>query len=157
MTSYRKFQGQYIKHSKIMDQNFCQYYKGDCYPPTNRYCRICPDADLACNKLWQKVVDLSNSNNGLPVLIPDTRAVMLPNPKNWDIVHLRINVTWNLSKEDFLHYIATGHAKMGRKEQRKDPFVSPSLTRQEPYVHSIAELLGGMNETLILQVRKLQK
>jgi len=112
---------------------------------------------LACNRLWQAVVDLSNSENGGPVILPDTRAVMLPNPKNRDIVHLKINVTWNLSKEDYLHYISTGHARMGRKEERLDPFVSPSLTRQEPYVHSITKILGGMKNPLILDVLKIQR
>ncbi|MBN2734858.1 MAG: hypothetical protein JXQ82_08400 [Methanomicrobiaceae archaeon] len=140
-----------------MDQNFCRHYKGDCYPPTNRYCRNCPEAEPACNRIWQAVLDLSNSNNGGPVILPDTRAVMYPNPKNPNIVHLKINVKWNLTKEDFLHYIATGHARMGRKEQRKDPSVSPSLTRQEPYVHSIAKMLGGTKNPLIQDVLKNQK
>ena len=142
---------------KNMDQNFCQHYKGDCYPPTNRYCRNCPDAELACNKLWQKVVDLSDSNNGDPVILPDTRAVMYPNHKNWDIVHLKINVKWNLTKEDYLHYISTRHAKMGRKEQRLDPVDTPSLTRQEPYVHSITKKLGGFENPLIIEVLKIQR
>jgi len=112
---------------------------------------------LACNRLWQAVVDLSNSEKGGGVILPDTRALMLPNPKNGNIVHLKINVTWNLSKEDYLHYISTGHARMGRKEERHDPFVSPSLTRQEPYVHSITKLLGGINDPLIAEVLKIQK
>ncbi|MBP2133234.1 hypothetical protein J2128_001155 [Methanomicrobium sp. W14] len=142
-----------------MKQNFCKHYKGDCFPPTNRYCRVCPDAEPFCNRLWEKVLELSNSNGGKPVALPKTRAVMLPNNNekdNHNIVHLKINVTWNLTKEDYLHYISTGHARMGRKEQRKDPFVSPSLTRQEPYVHSITELLGGISNPLVLDVQKKQ-
>jgi hypothetical protein len=46
---------------------------------------------------------------------------------------------------------------MGRKEQRLDNFVSPSLTRQEPYVHSIAKLLGKKNDSLIANVFKKQR
>jgi hypothetical protein len=89
-------------------------------------------APKACDNLWQRVVDLSKSNNNEALVLPHTRAVMYPNPNNWDIVHLRINSQWNLTKEDFLHFIATGRAQLGRKEQRQDPIVSPSMTRQEP-------------------------
>ncbi len=81
---------------------------------------------------------------------------MYPNPHNRDIIHLRINCQWNLTKEDFLHFISTGSAQMGRKEQRLDPVVSPSLTRQEPYVQSIAEALGGDNIPEIVNVRAVQ-
>jgi len=109
-----------------------------------------------CNDLWQKVVDLSNSQKGNPVNLPKTRAILYPNPNNWDLVHLRVNSQWNLSKEDFLHFISTGHAQLGRKEQRLDPWVSPSMTRQEPYVQSIVQALGGQDIEEIKNVKKIQ-
>ncbi|MEA1984785.1 MAG: hypothetical protein U9N13_03955, partial [Euryarchaeota archaeon] len=140
-----------------MDTKFCQYYIGDGSTKSNKYCRICPRSSIACDKLWGLVVDLSQSNNGNPLSLSGTNASILPNKNNWDIVHLQINVTWNLPNEDFLHFISTGHAKLGRKEQRQDPTVSPSLTRQEPYVQAIVEMLGGMNCPEIINVRKLQK
>ena len=140
-----------------MDIHFCNQYSGNGYPPSNRNCRTCNSASMACNILWQKVVDLSNSQHGGPVNLPKTRAIMYPNPKNWEIVHLRINAHWNLPKEDFLHFIATGRAQMGRKEQRQDPIVSPSMTRQEPYVQSIVDALGGYNIPEIINVRHIQR
>jgi hypothetical protein len=69
---------------------------------------------------------------------------------------MRVNAQWNLPKEDFLHYIATGHAQLGKKEQRQNPSVSPSLTRQEPYVQAIVKLLGGMDIQEIVDVKGVQ-
>ncbi len=140
-----------------MDLHFCKHYRGNGYPPTNRFCRTCEIAPVACDKLWQKVVDLSQSNSGAEVPLPNTRAVMYPNPNNWNIVHLRINCQWNLPKEDFLHFIASGRARLGRKEQRQDPVVSPSMTRQEPYVQAIVEALGGSSLNELVIVHKMQK
>jgi len=140
-----------------MDTNFCQYYVGDGSTNSNKYCRNCPKSSIACDKLWQLVVDLSNSNKGDPLSVSGTNASIFPNNNNWYFVRLQINVKWNLSKEDFLHFISTGHAKLGRKEQRQNPTVSPSLTRQEPYVQAIVEMLGGMDIPEIVNVRELQK
>lgn len=139
-----------------MNINFCQHYQGDGSTKTNKYCRNCPQSSLACDKLWQLVVELSRSNNGKPVPLNGTNAVLLPN-QNWNIVHMQVNIRWNLPKEDFLHFIATGHAKMGRKEYRQDSKTSPSLTRQEPYVKSIVQLIGGENIPEIRNVRDIQK
>lgn len=140
-----------------MDTKFCKYYQGTGFPPTNRFCRECHASSFACNKLWQLVVNLSNSNKDGPVVLPGTRAVLYPNPNDWNIVHLRINSHWNLGKEDFLHFIATGQAQLGRKTQRLDPAVSPSMTRQVPYVQSIVQALGGYQIPEILAVKKVQK
>ena len=140
-----------------MRTDFCIHYKGTGFPPTNRYCRECPIASKACDKLWSLVVELSKSNNGMLVKLPGTRAVMFPNPNNWQIVHLRINSQWNLGKEDFLYFIATGHAQLGRKDQRQDPYVSPSMTRQEPYVQSIVQAIGGDEIPEITSVRLMQR
>ncbi len=73
------------------------------------------------------------------------------------MVRLRVNVTWNLPKEDFLHFIATGHAQLGRADQRHDPRCSPSLTRQEPYVQAIVAMLGGWSLPEIEAVRRVQE
>lgn len=89
--------------------------------------------------------------------MPGTRAVMYPNPHNREIVHLEINTRWGLPKEDFLHFIATGSAQMGRKGERLNPRSSPSMTRQEPYVQSIVEALGGEDIPEIVVVRQIQK
>ncbi|MDD4128053.1 MAG: hypothetical protein PHV39_10310 [Methanomicrobium sp.] len=140
-----------------MDVNFCVHYKGDGLPPTNRYCRQCPVAGEACDRLWALVVFLSSLNNGDPVKLPGTRAVMSPNPKTRDIVHLKINCKWNLGKEDFLYFISTGHAHMGRKNERHKREVSPSMTRQTPYVQSIVEALGGYEIPEIIAVKEFQK
>jgi len=83
------------------------------------------------------------SSGGNPISLLETRAPLFPNPRNPDFVRLRVNCRWGLPKEDFLYYIATGHAGMGRRGQRGDPRASPSCTRQEPYVQAIVELLGG--------------
>ena len=140
-----------------MDTGFCVRYKGNAIPPANRFCRVCPHSREACDRLWSLVVALSRSSNGDPVVLPGTRAVMYPNSGNENIVHLKINCRWGLPKEDFLHFIATGHAKMGRKECRQNPKTSPSLTRQEPYVKSIVQLIGGENIPEIRNVRDIQK
>jgi len=140
-----------------MDIHFCRKYQGTGLPPTNRFCRICPHAKTACDAVWSRVVALSESNNGEAVRLPDTRAVMYPNHGNPDIVHLQINTKWGLPKEDFLHFIATGHAGMGRKGQRQDPAASPSMTRQEPYVQSIVEAIGGPEIAEIKAVRDVQR
>ncbi len=140
-----------------MDPGFCRHYRGDGMPPSNRFCRSCPHAAIACDRLWRRVVDLAGSAGGLPVPLPGTRAVLFQSPNNTHFVRLQVNVRWNLTKEDFLHFIATGHARMGRKEQRRDPFVSPSLTRQEPYVEAIVALLGGRDIPEIAAVRAVQK
>lgn len=140
-----------------MDIRFCAHYRGDALPPTNRFCRECPHAGMACNALWSLVVDLSRSNKGNAVRLPETRAVMYPNPHNREIVHLEINTRWGLPKEDFLHFIATGSAQMGRKGERLNPRSSPSMTRQEPYVQSIVEALGGEDIPEIVVVRQIQK
>lgn len=139
-----------------MDIRFCVHYKGDGYPPSNRYCRECPEAHNACDALWFRVVGLSQSNNGNAIPLPGTRAWMYPNPRNRNIVHMKINCRWNLGKEDFLYFIATGHAGMGRKNQRNDPTVSPSMTRQEPYVQSIAVAIGGEGCEEIRRVQRVQ-
>jgi len=140
----------------LMDLNFCRHYAGNGTPPSNRYCRSCPHAPIACDRLWQRVIELAGSNGGNPVPLPGTRAVLFPNPKNPDFVRLQVHCRWGLSREDFLHYIATGHAKMGRKGQRSDPFASPSMTRQEPYVQAIVALLGGTKIAEICAVREMQ-
>ena len=111
---------QYIKpcvseYYPIMDINFCTHYHGDGLPPTNRFCRNCPMAKVACDHLWSQVVALSQSNGGNAVRLPGTRAIMYPNVNNWNIIHLKINTKWGLPKEDFLHFIATGSAQMGKK------------------------------------------
>lgn len=137
--------------------NFCTSYKGDGLPPSNRYCRECPEAEKACDRLWSLVVGLSCSNNGDAVKLPGTRAEMYPNPKNRNIVHLKINCKWNLGKEDFLYFIATGHAHMGRKDERHKREVSPSMTRQTPYVQSIVEAIGGYDIPEIRAVREFQR
>lgn len=140
-----------------MDIRFCAHYRGNALPPTNRFCRECPKATSACNALWSLVVALSESNTGNAVRLPGTRAVMYPNPHNHDIVHLKINTRWGLPKEDFLHFIATGYAGMGRKDERLKKRASPSMTRQEPYVRSIVEALGGDNIPEISEVRRIQR
>jgi len=139
-----------------MDITFCAQYLGDALPPTNRFCRDCPMAKTACDPLWSLVVALSQSNGGGAVLLPGTRAVMYPNPNNRNIVHLKINTKWGLPKEDFLHFIATGSAQMGRKGERLDKRSSPSMTRQEPYVQSIVAALGGDTIPEIILVRQVQ-
>ena len=140
-----------------MNIKFCRYYHSDGQPPTgNKYCRACGDA-IACNILWKRVIDLGNSKNGEPVHLIGTNAVLYPNTNNRDIVHLRVNVQWNLPKEDFLYFIATEHAKRGRKNQRTESQTSPSLTQQEPWVNSIVKMLGGWNIPEIVEVRKVQK
>jgi hypothetical protein len=139
-----------------MDTRFCRHYRGDALPPSNRWCRTCPHAHAACDRLWLLVVALSMSRNGEAVPLPGTRAVMYPNPGNQDIVHLKINTRWGLPKEDFLHFIATGHAGMGRKGQRPDPSASPSMTRQTPYVQCIVAALGGPEIPEIRAVRREQ-
>lgn len=140
-----------------MDIQFCRQYKGTGLPPTNRFCRTCPHAEPACNALWALVVKLSDSNNGDAVSLPGTRAVMYPNPGNPAIVHLKINTKWGLPKEDFLYFIATGHAGMGRKGRRLDRAASPSMTRQTPYVQSIVDAIGGPEIAEIQAVRAIQK
>lgn len=140
-----------------MDVNFCRRYVGDGTPPSNRYCRSCPDAAIACDRLWRLVVALAGSKDGEPVPLPGTRARMFPNPKNPDFVRLQVNCRWGLSKEDFLYYIATGHAQMGRKGERNDPRASPSMTRQEPYVQAIVDLLGGTEIPEVAAVREVQQ
>jgi len=140
-----------------MKLHFCTQYKGDGYPPTNRYCRNCPHSHIACDPLWHLVLRLAQSGNGQPVVVRGTNAVLFPNLNNRDFVKLRVNSSWNLSKEDFLHFIATGHARMGRADQRLDPDISPSLTRQEPYVQAILEMLGGWNIPEVIDVKRIQQ
>ncbi len=140
-----------------MDLNFCEHYIGDGNPPTNRFCRECPKSYIACDILWKLVVNLANSNGCKAVSLYGTNAVLLPNPNNPDIVHLEVNVRWGLTKEDFLHFIATNHAQLGKKDQRQDPKMSPSLTRQEPYVQAIVKQLGGIGIPEIEKVKAVQK
>jgi len=140
-----------------MDLNFCTHYIGDGNPPTNRYCRNCANSNVACDNLWYLVLRLAQSANGNPVIVRGTNSVLFSNPNNRDLVGLKVNASWNLSKEDFLHFIATGHAKMGRAHQRQDPDSSPSLTRQEPYVQAILEMLGGRNIPEVITVRRFQQ
>ncbi|TAJ43956.1 hypothetical protein [Methanofollis fontis] len=140
-----------------MDPNFCRCYVGDGTPPTNRYCRSCPHAAVACDRLWERVRELAGSNGGEPVPLPGTRAFLSPHSRNPDFVRLQVNCRWALGKEDFLHYIATGHAGMGRKGRRTDPSASPSMTRQEPYVGAILDLLGGRDIPEIRAVRRVQQ
>lgn len=94
-----------------MDIDFCVHYQGDGNPPTNRFCRRCPFSYIACDELWNMVVQLCNSNGGDPVSLLNTNADLFPNVNNPDIVHLQVNRRWNLGKEDFLHFIGTGHVK----------------------------------------------
>ena len=140
-----------------MDIKFCKYYIGDGFPPSNRYCRHCNSSSIACEKLWQLVLTLARSNNGEPISIPNTNARLFPNPNNENMIYLQVNCRWNLSKEDFLHFIATGHAGMGRANQRLEHWISPSLTRQEPYVNSIVNMLGGWNIPEVIAVKTVQK
>jgi hypothetical protein len=140
-----------------MDVRFCARYRGDGSPPSNRFCRSCPFRKEACNALWERVIVLSRSNGGEPVALPPTRALLFPHRSNPDFVRMRINCTWTLPVEDFLYFIATGHAGMGRKGQRQDPASSPSMTRQEPYVQAIVEALGGWEIPEIARVKKVQQ
>ena len=140
-----------------MDLHFCTHYIGNGNPPTNRYCRNCSHSHIACDPLWHLVIRLAQSGNGQPVNVSGTNAVIFPNLNNRDFVKLRVNVSWNLSKEDFLHFIATGHARMGRADQRLDPETSPSLTRQEPYVQAILAMLGGGDIPEVIDVKRIQQ
>jgi len=139
-----------------MDVNFCVHYHGDAHPPTNRFCRICPHAPVACDALWQRVLDLSASNGGDAVPLPPTRAVMYPNPASTTSIRLEINCRWNLPREDFFYFIATGHASMGRKGKRLERNSSPSMTRQEPYVQAILAAIGGDGQEEVRAVRNVQ-
>ncbi len=139
-----------------MDVHFCVHYEGDGYPPTNRFCRNCPHSHIACDALWQLVIDLSRSKGGDAVPLPGTRAVMFPNRQTKNSVRLEINCRWYLSREDFLYFIATGYAGMGRRGDRQERTVSPSLTRQEPYVQSILSALGGDGREEVRAVRQVQ-
>ncbi len=139
-----------------MDLHFCRYYTGDGYPPSNRFCRVCPHAWRGCDALWERVVELAGSNGTHPLPLPGTRAVLFPHPTSSYFVRLRVNVEWNLPREDFFHFIATGHAGMGRKGDRNNPRSSPSMTRQEPYVGAIVELLGGWQCDEVAHVRRIQ-
>jgi hypothetical protein len=139
-----------------MDTAFCRHYCGNGYPPTNRYCRTCPESRAACDRLWQQVTALAESDGGRPVPLAGTRAVIFPHPGNPDLVRLQVNVRWNLSKEDFLHFIATGYAGMGRKGRRDDPQASPSMTRQTPYVQAILAAIGGAESLEVQAVRRVQ-
>lgn len=103
------------------------------------------------------VVALPRSHDKKPVILPHTRAVMFPHETNKSMVRMRVNVTWNLLKGDFLHFIAPRKAGMGRKRDRQDPSSSPSMTRQEPYVQAIGEALGEWEIPAIVQVREVQK
>ncbi|OPX66567.1 MAG: hypothetical protein A4E37_01906 [Methanoregulaceae archaeon PtaB.Bin056] len=138
-----------------MDTRFCARYKGDGSPPSNRFCRTCQSE--ACRALWEKVIALSRSHDGMPVRLPPTRAVMLPHDANPWMVKIRVNVTWTLPKEDFLHYVATGNAGMGRKGDRQNPAASPSMTRQEPYVQAIVDAIGGWEIQEIRRAREVQR
>ena len=140
-----------------MEIRFCRFYEGDGYPPTNRFCRTCIMADEGCNDLWQRIIDLSESGDGAPVPVQGTRALLYPHPKNRNSVRLKINCIWYLPKEDFLHFIATGHAGMGRKGDRQNYRSSPSMTRQEPYVQALTEMIGGRDLPEVVKVRRIQK
>ena len=140
-----------------MDLNFCKKDIGDGYPPTHHYCRDCPESNIACDNLWKLVINLANSNGGKAVSLLGTNAVLLPNFNNPNIVYLKVNKRWNLGKEDFLHFISTGNAQMGKAIQRQDPNTSPSLTRQVPHVQAIIRQLGGMRIPEIDQVKSIQK
>jgi hypothetical protein len=139
-----------------MDIHFCRHYSGDGYPPSNRFCRVCPHSRQGCDALWERVMTLAGSNGGNPCPLPGTRAVLFPHPTSMNFVRLKVNVEWNLPREDFFHYIATGNAGMGRKGDRHNPRSSPSMTRQEPYVGAIVELLGGWDCAEITCVREIQ-
>lgn len=140
-----------------MNIRFCRHYRGDGFPPTNRFCRTCVVADKGCNELWQQIIALSESRKGDPIPVQGTRAFMYPHPNNRNFIKLKINCTWYLPKEDFLHFIATGHAGMGRKGDRQNARSSPSMTRQEPYVHSLVEMIGGWHCPWIVKVKSIQK
>lgn len=140
-----------------MDINFCVHWKATGNKGDNQYCRTCPEAAKACNTLWNKVKALSESHNNKAIDLPNTSAALLPHLKNEDVVRLQVNARWNLPKEDFLHFIGTGYAKNGKADQRANPKVSPSLTRQEPYVQAVVELLGGGEIEEIKEVIKVQK
>ena len=139
-----------------MDLSFCQHYHGNGTPPSNRYCRTCLRGSDACDALWQQVIALADSGSGMPVPLAWTRAVIFPHPGNPDLVRLQVNVRWNLSKEDFLHFIATGYAGMGRKGRRDDPQASPSMTRQTPYVQAILAAIGGAESPGVQAVLRVQ-
>jgi hypothetical protein len=139
-----------------MDIHFCRYYAGDGNPPSNRFCRECPHAWRGCDALWEKVITLAVAGGGTPLHLPGTRAVLSPHPTSPHFVRLKVNVEWNLPREDFFHFIATGHAAMGRAGDRHNPRSAPSMTRQEPYVGAIVELLGGWRCDEIARVRRIQ-
>ena len=122
----------------------------------NRFCRDYLVAKTACDPLWSRVVEMSQSNGGDAVRLPGTRAVMYPNSNNRNIVHLKINTKGGIPKEDFLHLLATGSLRMGQKDMRLNKCASPSMTRQEPYVQSIVAALGGENIPEIMAVRRVQ-
>jgi hypothetical protein len=46
---------------------------------------------------------------------------------------------------------------MGRKGDRHNTRTSPSMTRQEPYVQSLVEMIGGLDCPWILKVKRIQK
>ena len=110
------------------------------------------------------VVDLSNSNEGEDVRLPDTAKLIFPNPHTLDIVYLRKNAKmkithpkkfWRLNKEDFLYFISMRHAQLGFHDQREDPLVAPTMTWHD-WIQSIVDAIGGDDIPEIITVRKIQ-
>lgn len=150
-----------------MDSRFCKHFQNPEIKLERpyQYCRSCPTADRACDKLWQMVVDLSNSNGGNDVPLPHTTKLIFPNTTTWEIVYLRKNAEmktthpktfWRLNKEDFLYFISTGYAEPGFKEQREDPLVAPTMTRHTNTCQVIIEAIGGNDIPEIIAVRRIQ-
>jgi len=145
-----------------MNINFCKYYQGDGYPPTNQYCRSCENAHIVCDKLWGKVRELANSKPGERTPLKNTNANIslfrkIPKRNNPKIVYLKVNSIWGLPQEDFLHFISTRHSQGGNQDENQNPLTSPSLTQQEPWVNSIVDMLGGWKIPEIEAVTKFQK
>lgn len=136
-----------------MDIHFCQHYEGDGELDSNKHCRTCLKSYLACDRLWQLVKDLSDTNDGNGVVIPNSTAVLLPNHNSEDTVYLRVRSQWQLPKEDFLHFIVTGYARGGNRDQRQDPTKAPSLSHQGKHLPGITELIGGDDIDEIQAVR----
>jgi hypothetical protein len=143
-----------------MDVNFCVNYIGDGSKGTRQYCRECLKSSIACNNLWQMVVNLAESNGENGVLFKRKRGkdfVLLPPRKDRSIARLKVNVNWPLYKQDFLHFVSTGSSKGGYQDEFKDPTKSPSLAFNESYIRAIVEHIGGMDIPEIKKVRKVQR
>lgn len=144
------------KMEEGMDAGFCTNWIGDGSPGQNRHCRVCSHRVGPCQDLWLAARQLATPSFQVPAKAGEAPLTLSINrdsaATNPDVLYFKVTSDWSLPIEDFLYFVRTRSANRGLASASFDPQVSPTKTRQGPFIE---RFLGRLPPHLIAAVRAI--